>query len=178
MVTSWLASGAGTGPAAAQACIPEPCSSRARPSGLAGAGNARKWVGVHGDVPLPRVDVGWPGGGNLGVGAGGCRRGQSGVAGVTTTTPTAASVLLVLSLLAGAVVAWRARRRCRRGGRRLGSRKRCAGVERRGISRWTRAVQVELLQDQVVSNLQEGRERRVAPYDGAEVLKTRVPPCS
>jgi hypothetical protein len=33
---------------------------------------------------------------------------------------------------------------------------------------------VELLQDQVIPNLQEGRERRVAPYDGAEVLKTRV----
>jgi hypothetical protein len=33
---------------------------------------------------------------------------------------------------------------------------------------------VELLQDQVISNLQEGREWRVAPYDGAEVLKPRV----
>jgi hypothetical protein len=31
---------------------------------------------------------------------------------------------------------------------------------------------VELLQDQVVPNLQEGRERRVASYD--EVLETRV----
>jgi hypothetical protein len=33
---------------------------------------------------------------------------------------------------------------------------------------------VELLQDQVISNLQEGREWRVAPYDDAEVLKPRV----
>jgi hypothetical protein len=33
---------------------------------------------------------------------------------------------------------------------------------------------VELLQDQVIPNLQEGREWRVAPYDGAEVLKTQV----
>jgi hypothetical protein len=33
---------------------------------------------------------------------------------------------------------------------------------------------VELLQDQVVPNLQEGREWRVAPYDGAEVLKPWV----
>jgi hypothetical protein len=33
---------------------------------------------------------------------------------------------------------------------------------------------VELLQDQVVPNLQEGRERRVAPYDSAEVLEPRV----
>jgi hypothetical protein len=33
---------------------------------------------------------------------------------------------------------------------------------------------VELLQDQVIPNLQEGWERRVAPYDGAEVLKPRV----
>jgi hypothetical protein len=89
-------------------------------------------------------------------------------------TPPATGVLLVLALLAGAAVAWRARRRCRRGGRRPGSRRRWAGVERHGISRWTRAVQVELLQDQVIPNLQEGRERRVAPYDGAEVLKPRV----
>jgi hypothetical protein len=51
---------------------------------------------------------------------------------------------------------------------------RCAGVEHRGISRWTQAVQVELLQDQVIPNLQEGWERRVAPYDGPEVLETRV----
>jgi hypothetical protein len=75
---------------------------------------AWKWTGVHGDVPLPWVDVGRPGGENLGFGAG--------------------------------------------GGRRPGSRGRWAGVERRGISRWTRAVQVELLQDQVIPNLQEGRE--------------------
>jgi hypothetical protein len=33
---------------------------------------------------------------------------------------------------------------------------------------------VELLQDQVIPNLQEGQEWRVAPYDGAEVLKPRV----
>jgi hypothetical protein len=33
---------------------------------------------------------------------------------------------------------------------------------------------VELLQDQIIPNLQEGRKRRVAPYDGTEVLKTRV----
>jgi hypothetical protein len=33
---------------------------------------------------------------------------------------------------------------------------------------------VELLQDQVILNLQEGRERRVAPYDGVEVLETWV----
>jgi hypothetical protein len=33
---------------------------------------------------------------------------------------------------------------------------------------------MELLQDQVIPNLQEGREWRVAPYDGAEVLKPRV----
>jgi hypothetical protein len=33
---------------------------------------------------------------------------------------------------------------------------------------------VELLQDQVIPNLQEGREWRVAPNDGAEVLKPRV----
>jgi hypothetical protein len=40
MVTSWLAPGAGTGPAAAaQACILEPCSSRVWPSGPTGAGS-------------------------------------------------------------------------------------------------------------------------------------------
>jgi hypothetical protein len=33
---------------------------------------------------------------------------------------------------------------------------------------------VELLQDQVIPNLQEGWEWRVAPYDDAEVLKLRV----
>jgi hypothetical protein len=89
-------------------------------------------------------------------------------------TPTATGGLLVLALLSGAVVAWRAGRRCQRGGRRPGSRRRWVGVERRGISRWTRAIQVELLQDQVIPNLQEGREWRVAPYDGAEVLKPWV----
>jgi hypothetical protein len=33
---------------------------------------------------------------------------------------------------------------------------------------------VELVQDQVISNLQEGREWRVTPYYGVEVLKPRV----
>jgi hypothetical protein len=33
---------------------------------------------------------------------------------------------------------------------------------------------VELLQDQVIPNLQEGREWRIVPYEGVEVLKPRV----
>jgi hypothetical protein len=56
-------------------------------------------------VPLPRVDVGRPGDENLGVGAGGGRRGRSGVVRVTTTTPTVIGVLLVPALLTGAAVA-------------------------------------------------------------------------
>jgi hypothetical protein len=74
---------------------------------------ARKWTGVYGNVPLPRVDVGRLGGESLGVGAGGGRRGRSGVAGGTSSTPTATGGLLILTLLAGAAVAWRAGRKCR-----------------------------------------------------------------
>jgi hypothetical protein len=67
--------------------------------GLRALETAQKRTGVYGDVPLPWVDVGRPGGGNLGVDAEGGRRGRSGVDRVTTMTPTATGVLLVLPFL-------------------------------------------------------------------------------
>jgi hypothetical protein len=57
----------------------------------------RYQTGVHGDVPLPRVDVRRPWGSGLAVVAGGSSEGCGGVARVTTTATIAAVVLAAVT---------------------------------------------------------------------------------
>jgi hypothetical protein len=72
MVTSWLVLGLIRGLLLLPGCVSQSWVVAGRGhQGLRALETARKRTGVHGDVPLPRVDVGRPGGGNLGVGVGG-----------------------------------------------------------------------------------------------------------
>jgi hypothetical protein len=104
----------------------------------------RYQVGVHGDVPLPRVDVRRPWRSGPVVVAGGSSGGRGGVARVTTTATTAVVVFAavatsaVIVVCVPVVVAVGRSRRCER--LRLRSRRHSAGVECRRSNRWPNSV--------------------------------------
>jgi hypothetical protein len=102
---------------------------------------------VHGDVPLPRIDIRRPWRSGPAVVAGGSSGGRGGVARVTTMAATAATVLAAVATTIAAIAAVVvlvpvvvAVGRSRWHGRlRLRSRRRSAGVERRrscGRPKW------------------------------------------
>jgi hypothetical protein len=84
--------------------------------GLRALLSRRYQVGVHGDVPLPRVDVCRPWRSGTAVVAGGSSGDRGGVARVTTTAATAANVLAAVANTVAlvpivVVVGWSERRR-------------------------------------------------------------------
>jgi hypothetical protein len=110
-------------------------------------------TGVHGNVPLPRVDVRRPWRSGPAVVAGGSSGDHSGVTRVITTIITVAIVLAAVAtaviasaaavVLVSVVVAVGLSGRC--GRLRLRSQRHSAGVERRRSSGWPSSVQVYLL---------------------------------
>jgi hypothetical protein len=137
---------------------------------------------VHGDMPLPRVDVRRPQRSGPTISAGGSSGGHSGVARVTTTAATIAIIpatidatitaiaTIVVLILDVVVVGWTGWR----GNLFLGSRRRSAGVEHRRSSRWSDGVQVNLLQQEVIPNFKEFWERRGMLDDGHKVFEALV----
>jgi hypothetical protein len=59
---------------------------------------------VHGDVPLPRVDIRWSWRSGPAIIAGGSSGGRGGIARVTTTATTAVIVLATVTAIAAVVV--------------------------------------------------------------------------
>jgi hypothetical protein len=109
---------------------------------------------VHGDVPLPRVDVRRPWRSGPASVAGGSSGGHGGVARVTTTVATTVALLAaVATAIAAVVVAVGWSGQCRM--LRLRSRRRSAGIERRRSSRRPSSVQVDLLQKEVITNFKK-----------------------
>jgi hypothetical protein len=116
--------------------------------GLRALLSRRNGAEVHGDVPLPRVDIRQPRRSGPVVGAGGSSGGPSGVARVTTTAATAtaipAAVATAITAIAAVVVLIHVvivvGRTGRRGNLQLGSRRCSAGVERRRSSGWPSGV--------------------------------------
>jgi hypothetical protein len=106
-------------------------------------------AGVHGDVPLPQVDIRRPWRSGPAIVAGGSSRGRGGVAKVTITVASAATILVVIPAIAAivvlvlifVVVGWSGQRRRLR----LRSQRHSAGVERGRSSGWPSGVQVDLL---------------------------------
>jgi hypothetical protein len=130
---------------------------------------------VHGDVPLPWVDIRRPWRSGPAVVAGGSSGGRGGVARVTTMAATAATVLAAVATTVAAIAAVVvAVGRSRWHGRlRLRSRRRSASVERRRSCGRPNSVQVNLLQE-VIVNFKKLRERRGASDDGPKVLEALV----
>jgi hypothetical protein len=113
--------------------------------GLRALLSRRNGAEVHGDVPLPRVDIRQPRRSGPVVGAGGSSGGRSGVARVTTTAATAAAIpTAAITAIAAVVVLIHVvivvGRTGRRGNLQLGSRRCSAGVERRRSSGWPSGV--------------------------------------
>jgi hypothetical protein len=115
---------------------------------------------------------------------------RGGVAGVATTAATVVVVLAAVTtaiatittavaampavvVLVSIVVAV-ARRARRRRGRRLWSGRHAVEVERCRSSNWTGGVQVDLLQEEIIPNFEEVRERRVASDDGSDMLEALI----
>jgi hypothetical protein len=139
-------------------------------------------VGVHGDVPLPRVDVRRPWRSSPAIDAGGSSGGRDGVARVTTTATNATVVVVAVAtaiaasaavvVLVPVVVA--VGRSGRRGRLWLRSQRRSAGVECCRSSGRPSSVQVDLLQKKVITNFKKVQEWRGASNDGLEVLEALV----
>jgi hypothetical protein len=139
-------------------------------------------AGVHGDVPLPRVDVRRPWRSGPAVVAGGSSGGRGGVTRVTTTATTAVVVLIAVAttviviaavvVLVSVVVA--VGHSGRHGRLRLRSRRHSAGVECRRSSKRSNGDPEVDLQKEVIANFKKVQEQRRASYDGPEVLEALI----
>jgi hypothetical protein len=137
-------------------------------------------------VPLPRVVVGQPRcvGPTVGTSGGGglARRATTAsvadaVLAIVAAAITAIAVFIVILgpvATSATVAAMGWARWC--GRRWLDRRGRNVGVECRQGSRRSDTVHVKLLQEQIIPNFEKVQKRRVAPNDGAHVLKALVQP--
>jgi hypothetical protein len=134
-------------------------------------------TGVHGDVPLPQVDVRWSWWRTLAVVVGGAVGSRGSITGVVaTTTATVVAILATIAavtVVVGVVVAFIGRAKRRRG-RLLWSVGRVVGVERCRSNSQSGGVQVDFLHKKIISNLEEVRKRRVALNDGPNMLEALV----